>query len=190
MKGEITVRSPIGSIRNVKIFVLYLMQNVGIPLDYITIGEMVMVTDYVAYLDLAEAFNEMQDDGLVEAVGISDAGDPAFVPTKKGMVVAETLRSDLLTSVLDQSLETALRYLDFKQRGVKVSCHTEKNLGGGYDLSCTLTEKDRVLLSITLWVDSENRATRMEDQFRGRPESIYRGVTALLSGNVNYLLDQ
>ncbi len=184
------MRSPIGSIRNVKIFVLYLMQNVGIPLDYITLGEMVMVTDYVAYLDLAEAFNEMQDDGLIEQVGFSEAGDPAFVPTQKGMVVAESLRTDILASVLDQSLETALRYLDFKQRGVKVTCRSEKNLGGGYDLHCAITEKGRVLMEVTLWVDSENRATRMEEQFRSRPESIYRGVTALLAGNVNYLLDQ
>ena len=182
--------SPIGSVRNVKIFVLYLMQNVGIPLDYIAIGEMVMVTDYVAYLDLAEAFHEMVDDGLIEQVALSEAGDPAYVPTKKGMVVAESLRGDILTSVLDQSLATALRYLDFKQRGVKVSCRSEKCLTGGYHLRCSVKEKDCVLLEVTLWVDSENRANRMEEQFRGRPESIYRGITALLSGNVNYLLDQ
>jgi hypothetical protein len=38
-------------------------------------------------------------------------------------------------------------------------------------------------------VDSENRAQRMADNFRDRPEVIYRGVHAMLSGNVNYLFD-
>lgn len=182
--------SPIGSKRNVKIFVLYLMQNVHTPLDYITLGEMVMQTDFVAYLDLAEAFHEMTDDGLIEAVDQNEQGEDRFVPTAKGICVAESMRGDLLPSILDESLAAALRYLDFKRRGVKVSCKTEKNPeGSGYYIHCQVTEKQMILMSVTLWVDSELRANRMADRFRGKPESVYRGVTALLAGNVDYLLN-
>ena len=51
--------SPIGSMRNVKIFVLYLLENINYPLDFVTINDIVMQTDYVMYLDFAEGFNEM-----------------------------------------------------------------------------------------------------------------------------------
>ena len=181
--------SPIGSKRNVKIFVLYLMQNVHIPLDYITLGEMVMHTDYVAYLDLAEAFAEMTDDGLVEAVDKNEAGEDLFLPTAKGICVAESMRSDLLPSILDESLATALRYLDFKKRGVKIASRIEKNPDGtGFFVHCSVTERDMPLMKVSLWVDSELRARRMTDRFRGKPENVYRGITALLSGNVDYLL--
>ncbi len=181
--------SPIGSKRNVKIFVLYLMQNVHIPLDYITLGEMVMHTDYVAYLDLAEAFHEMKDDTLIEAVGQNDKGEALYVPTAKGICVAESMRSDLLPSILDESLATALRYLDFKKRGIKISCRIEKNPDGtGFYVHCSVTEKGMSLMQVSLWVDSELRAERMADRFRGKPENVYKGITALLSGNVDYLL--
>ena len=40
-----------------------------------------------------------------------------------------------------------------------------------------------------LLVDSELRAEKMKENFRERPETIYRGVNALLAGNVNYLFD-
>ena len=180
--------SPIGSMRNVKIFVLYLMQNVGYPLDYITLGEVVMQTDYVAYLDLAEAFHQMLDDGLLAQSGVNEAGEPCYVPTEKGICVAESLRGDILSSILDQSLTAALRYLDFTRRGVKVHCAVTKNPTEGYDIECSITERDKTLLSLVLWVDSRNRADRMEAQFREHPENVYRGLLALMSGNVNYLL--
>ena len=35
----------------------------------------------------------------------------------------------------------------------------------------------------------EERVEKMKENFRDRPEVIYRGVTALLAGNVNYLFD-
>ena len=61
--------SAIGSVRNVKIFVLYLMENVGRPLDFVTLNDIVMQTDYIMYLDFAEAFHTMLDDGLIELAG-------------------------------------------------------------------------------------------------------------------------
>ena len=56
--------STIGSKRTVKIFVLYLLENINYPLEYCTINDIVMQTDYVLFLDFAESFNEMVDDGL------------------------------------------------------------------------------------------------------------------------------
>lgn len=181
--------SPIGSMRNVKIFVLYLMQNIREPLDYITLSEIVLQTDFVIYLDLAEAFYAMVDDGLIAEAGKNQAGEATYVPTSKGIYVAESLHSDILPSILDESLAAALRYLNFKRRGITVSCRTQKNEVTGYDVRCVVKEKELVLLDVTLWVDSEARAERMAEQFRGRPEKIYRGITALLAGKVNYLLD-
>ena len=66
--------SPIGGIRNVKIFVLYLMENINYPLDFFTINDIVMQTDYVMYLDFAEAFHEMLDGGLLVRIEGGESG--------------------------------------------------------------------------------------------------------------------
>ncbi len=179
--------SAVGGMSNVKIFVLYLMENVGRPLDFVTLNDIVMQTDYVMYLDFAEAFNKMLDDGLIAAVG--GEGETAYVITERGRNVAESLHSDILSSLLDKSLAAALRYLDFKQRGVKAVCSVEKREDGRYAVVCELSERGTVIYATTLLVDSEDRARRMAENFRDRPEVIYRGVHALLAGNINYLFD-
>ena len=179
--------SAIGSKQNVKIFVLYLMENINYPLDFITINDIVMQTDYVMYLDFAESFHEMLDGDLLMA--IEGGEEMLYAVTEKGRCVARELKSDLLSSVLDQALARALRYLNFKKRGIVPRCTVEKTDDGRYCVSCSFMERDVCIFSQTLTVDTLDRATRMKDNFYERPEAIYRGVVALLAGNVNYLFD-
>ena len=186
--------SPIGGKKNVKIFVLYLMENINYPLDFTTLNDIVMQTDYVMYLDFAEAFHEMLDLGLI--LELEDEGQKLYCVSQKGRCVAQELHSDILSSILDQSLASALRYLDFKRSGIEALCNVEKREDGRYNVICTFTQKRpgvdetrSVIFTTTLAVDSLNRAERMIANFRTRPEAIYRGVTALLAGNVNFLFD-
>ncbi len=177
----------IGSVRNVKIFVLYLMENINYPLDFVTINDIVMQTDYVMYLDFAEAFNEMLDGGLIEKLG--DDADAVYAITDKGRVVARELKSDILPSILDNSLSAALRYINFKKRGIVAKCIIEKTDDGRYSVTCTFTEMKVLIFSQSILVDTLDRAERMKNNFYERPEAIYRGVLALMAGNVNYLFD-
>ena len=178
----------IASVRNVKIFVLYLMENINYPLDFVTINDIVMQTDYVMYLDFAEAFNGMLDSNLIEKIDIPGE-EAVYEITEKGRIVARELKTDILPSILDKSLSGALRYLNFKKRGVIARCIIEKTDDGRYSVNASFTEKGVNIFSQTLVVDTIQRAEAMKKNFYDRPEAIYRGVTALLAGNVNYLFD-
>lgn len=182
--------SPIGSMNNVKIFVLYLMHNIGYPMDFVTINDIVMQTDYIMYLDFAVAFHEMLDGGLIQTNGTDENGEPLYSVTQKGMMVAEQLRCDLLPSILDQSMECALRYLDLKRRKVTVDCSSEKRSDQTFDVTFYIREKDKIILTATVNVDSEYRSRQMRENFRNRPDVIYRGIIALLTGKVDYLFNQ
>lgn len=181
------MRTAIGSVRNVKIFILYLMENINYPLDFVTINDIVMQTDYVMYLDFAEAFNEMLDGDLITE--IENDGEKLYFVTEKGRLVARELKSDILASILDRSLSAAFRYLDFKKRGITVKCIVEKNEDGRYTVTSSFTENKKIIFSQTLVVDTLDRAERMRNNFYERPEVIYRGVHALLSGNINFIFD-
>lgn len=181
------MKNTIDSVRNVKIFVLYLMENINYPLDFVTINDIVMQTDYVMYLDFAEAFNEMLDGDLI--VGAGEEGEKLYAVTEKGRLVARELKSDIYPSILDRSLSAAFRYLDFKKRGITVRCVVEKTDDGRYSVSSTFTEKKTVIFSQFLVVDTLDRAERMRNNFYERPEVIFRGVHALLSGNINFIFD-
>ena len=177
----------IGNVRNAKIFVLYLMENINYPLDFVTLNDIVMQTDYVMYLDLAEAFGEMLEGGLLSES--EREGEKVYEVTDRGRHVARELKSDILPGILDRALEAALRYLSFRDRGVVPRCTVTKEENGRFSVTASFEEKGVVLFSQTLLVDTEDRARRMQSNFYERPEAIYRGVHALLSGNVNYLFD-
>ncbi len=181
--------SLVGSKRNVKIFVLYLMQNINYPLEYVTLNDIIRQREYVMYLDFAEAFNELLDGGLIEECCKNEDGDPMYCVTDRGRVIATTLHSEILTSLLDKSLECALRYLDFKKRGITSHGSYEKRGDGMYDVTCILREQGKVIMSTTVTVDTENRAERMVDNFSDHPETVYKGCLSLLSGNINFIFN-
>ncbi len=183
--------SPIGSMNNVKIFVLYLMRNINYPMDFTTINDIVMQNDYILYLDFAEAFHQMLDGDLIREDGKNEHGDPLYSVTHKGAIVAEELKTDLLSSILDKSLECALRYLDFKRRGITVDCTTSPRLGDQtFDVTFYVKEQGKTIMSATVNVDSEYRSLQMRRNFLDRPDAIYRGMLALFTGKVNYLFDK
>lgn len=182
--------SSIGNISKVKIFVLYLMRNINYPLDFVTINEIVMQTDYIMFLDFEEAFHQMLEGDLICRDGVNADGDDLYSVTHKGALVAEQFKSDILPSILDQSLACALRYLDFRRRGVTVDSHIERCADSTFDVTLTIKEKGKVILSSKLNLDSEYRARKVSSLFYEHPEVVYRGTVALLCGKVDYLFDK
>ncbi|MBQ5362436.1 MAG: DUF4364 family protein [Clostridia bacterium] len=178
--------SVLGGKRNAKVFILYLLQNIEIPVTYVTLNDMIMETEYVMYLDFAECFYELLDNELIVSVG-EENGQTTYSVSAKGRMVAQQLHGDLLPVVLDESLKCALRYLDFKRRGVKTECGVRLNPDGSAEFNCSMTEAGRVICTATIHCDCLARAQQMENNFRERPEAVYKGMWALLSGNVNCL---
>ncbi|GEM_PF-253265 len=192
-KGNgLIMSSPIGDKRAVKIFVLYLLENINYPLELCTISDIVMQTDYVMFLDFAESFNEMTDAGLIEQLDpAEEGGNPLFIITDHGRTVAQGLKSDVLPSILDKSLTAAFRYLDFARRKITTDCEilNVNAMTGECDVHARILEEKRILFDAVLHVDSINRAERMKRNFEDKPDVIYRGYTALLAGNMNFIFD-
>ena len=181
--------STIGSKRTVKIFVLYLLENINYPLEYYTINDIVMQTDYVVYLDFAESFNEMLDSGMIES--FEEDGVTYYKVSEHGRLVAQTLKSEVRSSLLDSAMTAALRYLDFSKRGIVAECRVERvdPKSGRCYVYCVLTEKKNIIFEATLAVDSLDRANRMKENFDNRPDIIFRSFTALMAGNINFLFN-
>jgi hypothetical protein len=181
--------SPIGDKKNVKIFVLYLMENIGYPMNFSTINDVTLQNDYVMYLDFADAFAEMLEGELIVEDGRNERDEPLYSVTHRGRLVAEQLKCDILPSILDRSLACALRYLDFRRRGITVDCTVQRQADQTFDVTVTLKEKNNIILQTTVNADSEYHAQQMNRNFRDRPEVVYRGIIALLTGKVDFLFD-
>ena len=103
--------------------------------------------------------------------------------------MADQLHGDIADIILEKSLSWAYRYLDFQRRGVEIRTDLQPLENGRVDVTFRLVENRNDIFSLTLQVENTDRAEKMRERFRDRPEVIYRGVNALLTGTVDFLFD-
>ena len=181
------MQAPLKDKTDIKIFILYLLRNIHYPLDYININDIVVQDGVVNPLDFSECFAELLETGNVEE--FSANGKTLYQITDQGISVADTLDSRLLSMLKEKSLKSAMRLLSFKKRGSEVKCDITELEGGGYEVRCVVIESRRELLNARLVVDDKALAERMKYNFMDKPEVVFRGVYAVFSGDINYLIE-
>ncbi|MDD6095544.1 MAG: DUF4364 family protein [Clostridia bacterium] len=192
----------------IKIFILYLLDKIGYPLDYPSIGSIMMQDGIVNFFDFAQCFFALVDAGHIREIVLEDDNDNAentvasdeeedvepgatvlYEVTDTGREVARVLSDNLMVAVREKGYRSALRHLSFAKKGAYIN-HSYKPDGEGYLINCSIKQKSGVLLDLNIHADSEYQLKRMLDNFSERPEVIFRGIVALLSGDVNYLFEQ
>ena len=189
--------TPLRNNNEIKIFILFLMDRMGYPLDYETIGAIVVQDGVVRYFDFAQCFGELLEAGHVcEVKGTSEQltldADPEparlYAVTDSGRQVARVLGENLMASVRDQGIRSAMRHLSLKRLGAEIDQGYTEN-GGDVVYHCTIRDKKGELLNLSLRLDNRRDLETATETFADRPEVVYRGLLALLSGDVNYLFD-
>lgn len=168
----------------IKIFILYLLEKVDRELEFDEINDIVVIDGVVSYFDFADAFAELVDGGLIE---IKPDGKK-YAITETGRSAVTELEDKLYGSIKEKALRSALRVLAFRSTGGRTSASVESN-GDGYDVICSITDAKRTLFSVKVYVTEREYAERLRDDFDSDPEKIYKGVLALLSGDVNYIFE-
>ena len=172
---------------DLKVFLLFLLDNIRSPIDEESLLYIVEENTDDITLDYTACLIELVASGHLYFDEIDNI--KYYMISEKGRMVARELKSDILPSILDRSLSAALRYLNFKKRGIRTRCSVEKTDGDRYLVTCSFIEGETCIFTQSLVVDTMDRAQRMQNNFYERPEAIYRGVLALMAGNVNYLFD-
>ena len=172
---------------DIKIFILFLMNNVGYPLDFSSINDIVIQDGVVNYFDFADCFAELLDTGNIKE--IKDENEECLYEiTKQGKEVADNLQTDIRPLILEKSLKSALQLLSFRKRGARLDTDVVKNENGTYTLTCLIFEQDREIMKVSINLDNLKQVDKMKSNFINKPEIVYRGIISVLSGDINYLL--
>lgn len=175
---------------DIKIFILYLLRHISYPLDFVSINDIVVQDGYVGYFDFVECFAELLETGNIrELPSEEEGGEETYEITPQGIHVADNLDSRLMSSIREKSLKSALRFLSFRERGAKVKFDYRPLPNGRFEATCIITEKEEELLHVTLTLESSNQLERIRRNFYDKPEVVYKGIMAVLTGEVNYLMD-
>ena len=180
------MQGPLKDKNDIKIFILYLLRNIGYPLDFDNINDIVVQDGIVGYFDFADCFAELLDTGNIAEV--KERNTCLYRITDQGIHVADNLQSNVLTAIRERSLKSALRLLSFKKKGSEIRHHGEELASGGYKLTCSIVEAREEIMNVSVFLDNKAQLEKMEYNFEKNPEVVYRGLLALLSGEINYLV--
>lgn len=172
----------------IKLFILYLMYHIGRPLEYDDINDIVMQDGFVGGIDFADCFADLLERGNVSE--IRDEDRLLYQVSDQGVQVLESLQGDLMNYVKTRGLRSAMRLLDFRKRGAKVETSFQPRNDGSYDLTCAIRDQGPLSLELKLVVENSAQLELMRYHFRENPEQIYKGVLALLTGEIGYLMPE
>lgn len=189
--------TPLRDKNEIKIFILFLLDKIGYPLDYNTIGSIVVQDGIVRFFDFADCFFQLLDAGHITRAKESAAQlhlsedadeEEKFELTATGREVAHVLGESLMITVREQGERSALRHLSLQRLGAVVDQSYEP-FGEGFMYHCSIKDKSGKMLGVDLRLDDRRQLERIAKNFADRPEIIYRGILALLSGDVNYIFE-
>lgn len=181
------MQAPLTDYNDIKIFILYLMKSLHRPLDFTTVSEISVQDGFVNYFDFATCFAALIDNGSISETVIG--GEAMYEITETGMLVASELQSNIMNIIREKGLRSALRLLSFKDRGSKITCDYSELGDDRYLMNCEISENGETVLKLSLGVDSKQLLDMMIYNFDNKPEVLYKGVIAILTGEVDYLLD-
>lgn len=184
--GKMDIR--LYDVNEIKVFILYLMQHIGRPLEYEELNEIVMQDGFVGGIDFADNFADLLETGNV--MEVREEWATLYQITDQGVHVVENMKGDLMSYVRTKGLRSALRLLDFKERGSSIQTSFQPRMDGRYDLTCTIKDKDNLSLEVKLVAENAAQLELMRYQFRENPEQIYKGILAVMTGEMGYLLSE
>jgi hypothetical protein len=185
--------------QQVKVFILYLLEKIGYPLDYNDLATIVIRDGYVDYFDFVTYFHELLEAGHIKSVGGDEDEEnqgrafdrDSYMISDTGKMIAKGLADDLLlAAVREKSYISAMRHLSLEKRGAVIKHDLEQVGDRTYIFHCSIQDCDGLAFKLDLRADSYMQASRMRMNFEDKPDVVYRGIVALVTGNVNYLLEK
>jgi len=185
--------------QQVKVFILYLLEKIGYPLDYSDLATIVIRDGFVDYFDFVTYFHELLEADHIRRVPKEGEAENEETPadrdsyevTDTGRMIAKGLSDDLLlAAVREKSYISAMRHLQLEKRGAVVNHEIEQVGDGSYIFHCSIKDCDGLAFDLDLRADSYMQASRMRMNFEDKPDVVYRGIVALVTGNVNYLFEK
>ena len=177
------MRSDLSSENEIKIFILYLMNQIDHEIDYDNIANMTYESGYVGYFDFAEIFAKLVSDGNIE-----EREDNIYHITQRGRAIAENLEHLIPAASKTKGTAVAARHSDLKKSGAVTSYVLEEE-AGGYRFKCSIKDKkeNKEIFHVSLFIKDKTTAEKIAETFKQNPNAVYRGIYAMFTGDADFL---
>ena len=146
----------------IKVFILYLLKNIREPLEYKIINDMVMQDGFVSGTDFPICFCELLDQEQIIEERIE--GKMFYRISELGAQSVSSVEFNLYDSVKEKALRSAHRLLAFNKTGNRIDAQITPH-GEGYMVNCSITDNEKTLLDLNVYLTDDNYAEAIKDNF-------------------------
>ncbi len=171
---------------DIKIFVLFLLDNINYPLDYTTINNLIIENGYIGPFDFAECFSELAEQGHI--LDEIEDGEHYYMISDSGRQLARELQSTIVESAKNAGIKSATKLLSLQKSGAKISVECDEREDKKYILTCSITDTNGELFVLKLRLASISQVRQIKKRFEEAPEKMYRSIMSSLTGEIDYLL--
>lgn len=175
----------LNSITDLKVFLLFLLDNIRYPVDSNTIMDIASENTDDLSLDYEQCLAELVDSEHLLYDEID--GTRYYMISDKGRAVASELYDNLEAGFRERSLRSAIKHLSLSKSGASIKSYVEKNEGGRYRVTLEAFDRYGELMKTTLAVNSLAEAEQIKRNFESKPDGVYRGVLFSATGKIEYL---
>lgn len=168
------------SVQEIRILLCYMLQSVAAPIPRDALTDIITAGGMANYFDTEDAIED-----LIRLQHLVQTEDRLVATTVTGNQIGESLGVRIPYTLRERSVKAALQLLKRRQVEQDNKVEMRKTEEGGYEVTCTVMDGERVLLSVTLPVSDSWQAEQVKEQFLADPALLYRSNLAVLTGDAN-----
>ena len=170
---------------DIKVFLLFLLNNIGYPIDHTSVIGMVSENTEEILIDYDECLRELADDGHL--LFDEYAGEKYYMISDTGRMIASELCDNIDREFRERSLKYAAKYASLSKNGSSI----ESSVTVLEDKRCKVTlaayDSRGEIMSTSIVVNSREEAERIRKNFEAKPDGVYRGVLFSMTGRLEFL---
>lgn len=175
----------LNTLTDIKIFLLFLLDNISYPIDRTTILEIVEENTDDISLDYDSCLAELA--GSEHLLFDEVDGERYYMISDKGRLVASELYDSLDKGFREKSLRSAIKHISLSKSGASVRSYITGAEAGRFTVTMEARDRYGVLMSTSLTVNSRAEAETIKKNFDNKPDGVYRGVLFAATGRLEYL---
>ncbi len=170
---------------DLKIFVLFLLDNIRYPVDKTTVMSIVAENTNEIIIDYEEILFELVDS---EHLLYDEAdGENYYMISDKGRAVAYELYDSLDKEFRERSLRSAIKHISLSKNETTVRSFIEETATKRYSVTLEAEDKSGEIFKLSLTVSSRQEAEMIKKNFDSKPDGVYRGILFSATGRIEYL---
>lgn len=173
------------SLTDIKIFLLFLLDNIRYPIDYTTLSKIItenveeVTFDYEACLrELADAEHLLFDE---------IDGERYYMISDSGRLIAAELYDRLEPDFRESSIKSAAKYISLAKSNATIHSKITELPDKRFEVVIGAKDRGGVRFSLTLTVNSRAQAEKIVATYEANPDSIHKGIMFCVTGKLEFL---